>query len=376
MQQWIATAPFGLEGVVADELRALSYSNVRAQPGGAWFACQASDALRANLWLRCADRVLMVCGQFEARSFEQLFEGVRALPWHEWLPRDACFPVRGKCARSTLMSVSDCQAITKKAIVEQLKSRYALSWFPENGATYPIDVSLHGDQALITLDTSGEALHRRGYRTWNGEAPLRETLAAALVALSPWRPGQPLHDPMCGTGTLMIEAALAASRRAPGLTRAFAAEAWPWMPDSRPLRQEAEALFDPSRIEGIAGSDRDPEALELARRHLRQAGLEGRIPFTRCDAAELRREDGRGVFLTNPPYGQRLSDRSGSEEACRTLRALQTRHPGWALCAISAHPGFQRVYGRRADKVRRLYNGRLECEFMTYFPTPAGRSGR
>ncbi len=181
---------------------------------------------------------------------------------------------------------------------------------------------------------------------------------------------------MCGTGTLAIEAALIAARRAPGLARAFAAESWPWMPDSRPLRREAEARFDPSRIEGISGSDRDPEALELARRHLRQAGLEGRIPFARSEAADLRCEGGRGVFLTNPPYGQRLSDRAGSEEACRILRDLQARHPGWALCAISAHPGFQRVYGRRADKVRRLYNGRLECEFLTYFPASAGRPKR
>ncbi|MEG0768201.1 MAG: THUMP domain-containing protein, partial [Clostridia bacterium] len=181
MQEWIATAPFGLEGVVAAELRALGFAEVRAQNGGARFFADPGDAFRANLWLRCADRVLMICGSFEAKSFEALFEGVKALPWEQWIPKDAAFPVRGKCARSQLMSVSDCQAITKKAIVERLKGRYHIAWFPETQETYTVDVSLHGDEALLTLDSSGAALHRRGYRTGNGEAPLRDTLAASLV---------------------------------------------------------------------------------------------------------------------------------------------------------------------------------------------------
>lgn len=365
--EWIATAAFGLEGVVARELERLNIP-ARAENGGARFKATLEDAFRANLWLRCADRVLLVVGRFEARSFEELFEGVKALPWEDFISRNTRFPVSGKCARSQLMSVRDCQAITKKAIVERLKARYRADWFEESEETVAIDVSLHGDIAQLTLDASGVALNRRGYRTWNGEAPLRETLAAALVSLSPWRPGMRLHDPMCGTGTLMIEAAMRMANRAPGLTREFAMEAWRDMPlDSfRDIRREAEAAFDPARIEGISGSDIDPEAVELANRHLRQAGLAGRVSFTALDARECRIEGQRGAFLCNPPYGERLSDRKACEELYREMGMLLRRHPGFALSAITSHPGFERCFGRRADKKRRFYNGRLECEFMTF----------
>ncbi|MCL2545512.1 MAG: class I SAM-dependent RNA methyltransferase [Clostridia bacterium] len=368
--EWIATAAFGLEGVVARELRALGVPDVRAGNGGARFAAPPADAFRANLWLRCADRVLLHCGSFEAATFDQLFEGVRALPWADWIPRDGAFPVRGKCVRAQLMSVSDCQAITKKAIVEKLKARYKTAWFPETGEAYAVEVSVRGAQVAITMDASGVALNRRGYRTWNGEAPLRETLAAALVALSPWRPGRPLHDPTCGTGTLLVEAAMRAADRAPGLTRAFACERWGFVDRSAfaSIRAEAEARFRPGAVEGISGSDIDPGALSLAARHAEQAGLGKRIPFTRCDAAELRVAGERGVFLCNPPYGERLGDRAAAEELYRALARLLGRHPGWSLGALSAHPGFERCLGRRAGRKRRLYNGRLECEWMTFLP--------
>ena len=365
--EWIATAAFGLEGVVARELERLSIP-AKAENGGARFTATMEDALRANLWLRCADRVLLVVGRFEARSFEELFEGVKALPWEDFIGKNTRFPVSGKCARSQLMSVRDCQAITKKAIVERLKSKYHLTWLEETEETVAIDVALHGDIAQLTLDASGVALNRRGYRTWNGEAPLRETLAAALVSLSPWRPGMTLHDPMCGTGTLMIEAAMRMANRAPGLTREFAMESWRDMPlDAfRVIREEAQAAFDPSRIEGISGSDIDPEAVELANRHLKQAGLAGRVSFTVGDARECRIEAERGAFLCNPPYGERLSDRKECEELYREMGMLLRRHPGFTLSAITSHPGFERCFGRRADKKRRFYNGRLECEFMTF----------
>ena len=370
--EWIATAAFGLEGVVARELERLGIS-ARAENGGARFAATFEDAMRANLWLRCADRVLLVVGRFEARSFEELFEGVKALAWEDFIGENTRFPVSGKCARSQLMSVRDCQSITKKAIVERLKSKYHTGWFQEDGETVAIDVALHGDIAQLTLDASGVALNRRGYRTWNGEAPLRETLAAALVSLSPWRPGMRLHDPMCGTGTLMIEAAMRMANRAPGLTREFAMESWRGMPVEAfaAIRQEAEAAFDPSKIEGISGSDIDPQAVELANRHLRQAGLEGRVSFTVEDARECRIEAERGALLCNPPYGERLSDRKACEELYREMGLLLRRHPGFTLSAITSHPGFERCFGRRADKKRRFYNGRLECEFMTFgLPAP------
>ena len=374
--EWIATAAFGLEGVVARELERLNIP-AKAENGGARFSTTLEDAMRANLWLRCADRVLLVMGRFEARSFEELFEGVKALPWEEFIGKNTRFPVSGKCARSQLMSVRDCQAITKKAIVERLKSKYRVDWLEETGETVAIDVALHGDIAQLTLDASGVALNRRGYRTWNGEAPLRETLAAALVSLSPWRPGMALHDPMCGTGTLMIEAAMRMANRAPGLTREFAMESWQDMPlDAfKAIREQAQAVFDPERIEGISGSDIDPQAVELANRHLRQAGLAGRVSFTVRDARELSLEAERGAFLCNPPYGERLSDRKACEELYREMGLLLRRHPGFTLSAITSHPGFERCFGRRADKKRRFYNGRLECEFMT-FGLPAQKKRR
>jgi len=374
--EWIATAAFGLEGVVARELERLNIP-AKAENGGARFTATMEDAMRANLWLRCADRVLLVVGRFEARSFEELFEGVKALPWEDFIGKNTRFPVSGKCARSQLMSVRDCQAITKKAIVERLKSKYHVQWLEETDETVAIDVALHSDMAQLTLDASGVALNRRGYRTWNGEAPLRETLAAALVSLSPWRPGMTLHDPMCGTGTLMIEAAMRMANRAPGLTREFAMESWRDMPlDAfRVIREEAQAAFEPERIEGISGSDIDPEAIELANRHLRQAGLAGRVSFTVGDARECRIEADRGAFLCNPPYGERLSDRKECEELYREMGMLLRRHPGFTLSAITSHPGFERCFGRRADKKRRFYNGRLECEFMT-FGLPAQKKHR
>ena len=365
--EWIATAAFGLEGVVARELERLNIP-AKAENGGARFTATFEDAMRANLWLRCADRVLLVVGRFEARSFEELFEGVRALPWEDFIGRNTRFPVSGKCARSQLMSVRDCQAITKKAIVERLKSKYHVDWLEETDETVAIDVALHGDIAQLTLDASGVALNRRGYRTWNGEAPLRETLAAALVSLSPWRPGMRLHDPMCGTGTLMIEAAMRMANRAPGLTREFAIESWRDMPTQAfaQIREEANAAFEPERIEGISGSDIDPEAVELANRHLRQAGLAGRVSFTVGDAKTCQIDGARGAFLCNPPYGERLSDRKECESLYHEMGLLLRRHPGFTLSAITSHPGFERCFGRRADKKRRFYNGRLECEFMTF----------
>lgn len=366
--QLLATAAFGLEGVVADELRRLKMQSVRAEMGGAYFIGSITDAFRANLLLRCADRVLIVLCSGEVRTFEELFLLVKTIPWEEILPPDARINVSGKCARSQLMSVRDCQSITKKAIIERLRTRTHRDVFPETGAAYPIDVSLHNNLARITLDTSGEALNRRGYRTWNGEAPLRETLAAALVELSSWRPGMRLHDPCCGTGTLLIEAAFRQSHRAPGLKRFFACEQFPFFShdEAEALRMQAMQDFEPERIHGISGSDIDPAPLELASRHVRQAGLEGRIELN-CQSLEtLQLPDQEGVFLCNPPYGERLSDRKSCEKLYHAMGLLLRRHPGWSLCAISSDPMFERAFGRRADKKRRLYNGRLECEFLIY----------
>ena len=365
---WYATAAFGLEGIVSAELKRLGMRDVQAESGGARFTGSPADAFRACLWLRSADRVLLILAEREARTFEELFQLVKSIVWEELLPRDARFPVTGKCARSQLMSVRDCQAITKKAIVERLRHAWHVDWLPETGVTYPLDVSLHGDVARITLDACGEALNRRGYRTWNGEAPLRETLAASLLEISPWRPGLALHDPCCGTGTLLIEAAFKQARRAPGLFRPFAMEQFSIFSqeEADTLRAEAKAQYDPERIHDLSGSDIATEPLTLAKRHIVQAQLGGRITVTQQPLETLQLTGAPGVFIANPPYGERLSDRKTCEKLYADLHRLKDRHPGWSLCAISSHPGFERCYGRKADKVRRLYNGRLECNFYIY----------
>ncbi|MBR5344512.1 MAG: class I SAM-dependent RNA methyltransferase [Clostridia bacterium] len=364
----IATAAFGTEGLVAAELKRLGFRDARAESGGACFTADAAGIALANLRLRCADRVLILLAEEKCETFDALFRLVERIPWEKHLAMDGRYNVSGKCVRSKLMSVRDCQSITKKALIERMRKATGLSTFPETGAAFPIEVSLHSDIARISLDTSGTALNRRGYRTWNGEAPLRETLAAALVELSPWRPGMPLHDPCCGTGTLIIEAALRAAHIAPGIHRIFACESFPSFQkvDWKAIREQLQEDIDLTRIGAVSGSDIDPESLELARRHVKQAGLEGYISLLQTPLQELQREEPEGVFLCNPPYGERLGDRDSCRALYADLHKLQRRHPGWKLCAISSDPGFERAYGRHAARRRRLYNGRLECEFLIF----------
>ena len=276
--KWIASAAFGMEGMTGRDLKRLGMTGVKVMDiGGAIFEGDFADAFRANLWLRTCDRILLVMGQFEARSYEELFQGVKGIDWEKYLPEDAGFPIRAKCVRSQLMSPSDVQKIGKRAMVERLKSAYHTDWFSETGAVFQVDISIRNDLVTVALDASGEALSKRGYRTWNGEAPLRETLAAALVLQSGWHPWQPLYDPCCGTGTILIEAAFIALNRAPGLTRRFAMESWPCAPFEQleEIRREARLKFEEggNRALNVSGSDINPEAIELARRHVKQACL-------------------------------------------------------------------------------------------------------
>ena len=363
--EFIAAAAFGLEGLVKQELNNLGYK-ARAEQGGARFEGSLQDAFKASLHLSCADRVLILLGEQEVTSFEALFDFVLSLPFEHHLPRDAAFPVSGNCVRSQLMSVRDCQSITKKAIVERLKRKHKVKWFPETGSLYPVNISLHRDRARVTLDTSGDALNKRGYRTWVGEAPLRESLAAAMVRLSGWRPEQPFYDPCCGTGTLLIEAAFLAQNRAPGLNRAFAMEQWQLTDRTACARQreEARTLYMPDVALQIAGSDIDPEALALCRKHLQQAGLRDRISVQQMDLRDLHLEGGNICFVTNPPYGERIGDRKKAAQVAASLGKLLDRHPGARLCAITPDPAFEQQARQRATKRRRLYNGRLECEFL------------
>ncbi len=364
---FLATAAFGLEGVAANELKRMNIP-ARAENGGARFEGSLLDAYRANLCLRTADRVLLVLAEEKVRTFEDLFQLVSRIQWENFLTKDSSIHVSGKCVRSQLMSVRDCQAISKKAIVQRLMQKLRVNRLPETGVVYPIDVAIVNDTARITLDLSGDALNRRGYRTWNGEAPLRETLAAALVDLSPWRRGMRLYDPCCGTGTLLIETAIKAVDRPAGLRRAFACESYAFMPqqDMKALRAELSSSYQEDTAFEIGGSDINPEALDLCRRHIRQAGFDGRIQLSQQDLRTLQLNGEPGVFLLNPPYGERLSDQKSARELYREIGLLLKRHPGWKLAVITADPAFERSFGKRATKKRRLYNGRLECEFYIY----------
>ena len=364
---FLATAAFGLEGVAANELKRMDIP-ARAENGGARFEGTLLDAYRANLSLRTADRVLMVLAEEKVLTFEDLFQLVSRIPWEKYLSRDARINVSGKCVRSRLMSVRDCQAISKKAIVQRLMQKLRTDRLPETGTAYPIDVAVVNDTARITLDLSGDALNRRGYRTWNGEAPVRETLAAALVDLSPWRKGMRLYDPCCGTGTLLIETAIKAIGRPAGIRRSFACEKYDFMPqkEMKALRDKLTASYSEDVRFEIGGSDINPEALELCRRHIKQAGFENRISVKQQDLRALQLDGEPGVFLLNPPYGERISDQKGARELYREIGLLMKRHPGWKLAVITADPAFERSFGKRASKKRRLYNGRLECEFYIY----------
>ena len=364
-----ASAAFGLEGLVASELRSLPVKNVSAENGGVVFSAESSDLFRCNLCLRFCDRVYILAGQGICRTFEDLFQLVYAVPWELYSAGNEFFHLSAKCIRSQLMSPRDCQSISKKAILERLKKKKGLTNFPENGNELPVLISVRSDQVRILINTSGDALSRRGYRTWNGEAPLRETLAAALVKLSPWDCKTPLVDPCCGTGTILIEAAFLASGRAPGISRSFMMENFHFLRDVdfSSIRKSLSEKTNFGLVPGIYGTDINPDAIKLASRHIRQANVPDIIHLEISPFQKINRAENKGVFICNPPYGERLSDQKTCRLLIRDLRSLKDRHAGWSLCAISSDPAFEKVFGKHADQKRRLYNGRLECVFYIYY---------
>ena len=358
-----------MEGLVAGELRQLGAQSVAAENGFVRFTAEGRQLFCYNLQMHFCDRIFIILRSECCRSFEQLFDLVYSVDWTPFYSGNESIDVSCKCTRSTLMSTRDCQSITKKAIIEKLKKTTGRTVFPETGNPLPVHLSIRNDVAVLSLNTSGTALSRRGYRTWNGEAPLRETLAAALVELSGWKPGQPLHDPCCGTGTILVEAALIAAGRAPGIIRTFAMESFACFRDIdfQQIRSDKACKNDPSRICHISGSDIDAEALDLAQRHIRQAGIgPDLIQLEHRPLQELNLKSEGGVFICNPPYGERLGDQRSCRKIYHDLYLLQQRHPTWRLCAISSDPAFERSYGKKAAKKRRLYNGRLECVFYIY----------
>ena len=366
--QAYASAAFGMEGLVAAELRRLGMKDVKAGSGGVRFSADLRGLFLCNLRLRFCDRVFILMAEGRCLSFDELFRLVNGQPWEKFMSGTEAVNVSCRCARSRLMSQRDCQSISKKAVLERLKSSTGRTVFPENGPPFPIHISVHADTVMVLLNVSGPSLSRRGYRTWNGEAPLRETLASALVELSPWRPGMPLYDPCCGTGTILIEAAFREAHRAPGLSRPFALEEFSFADRKLfdAVRGEESSQADVSKIYSIGGSDSDPSAIELASRHVRQAGLDGHVSLSVLPLQELNLTEEKGVFICNPPYGERLGTLEQSRALCRDLRALSGRHPSWSFCAVSSDPAFERYFGRRADRKRRLYNGTIECVFYVF----------
>lgn len=369
----IATAPMGLEAIVAREIRDLGYDDVTVENGRVIFRAGIEAIPRANLWLRTADRVLVKMGEFEATTFEELFQGTKALPWTDWLPSDAEFPVTGKSVKSQLSSVPACQSIVKKAIVEKMKEKYKTTWFPENGDKYKIEVSLLKDRATLTLDTSGAGLHKRGYRELTAKAPLKETLAAALVLLTRWLPHRPLLDPVCGSGTIPIEAAMIGRNIAPGLKRTFDSQSWQRIPQKYwdHAREEAKDLMRRDQPLEIYASDIDPEVISLARYHIRKAGVSDGIKLEVKSLHKVSVASEYGVLIANPPYGERIGENKEVEKLYQQLGELFQKMDTWSFFVITSHPYFERLFGKRADKNRKLYNGRIETHYYQYFgPLP------
>lgn len=362
----IATCKMGLESVVAGELRRLGIEVERVEDARVVFTGDFHAVARANLWLRCAERVLLEVGAFEAHTFDELFEGTKALPWKDFLHKDSNIHVNGKSAKSTLFSVSDCQSIVKKAIVENLKSAYHTNVIPESGKEVIVEVGLLRDVATLALDCSGAGLSRRSYRTYNVAAPLSETLGAAMVLLSRHKPEQPLIDPMCGSGTMPIEAAMIARNMAPGANRSFAAENWAFMAPSywEDARQEARDSIRDVKLT-ILGSDIDAHCIDLCKKHAKKAGI--MVNWAIKPLKELESAEHGGVILCNPPYGERLMKKNEVESLYREMRRVFDALPDWNKNIITGFREFEKTYGKRADKRRKLSNGGIPCTLYQYF---------
>ena len=359
---------FGLEGLVGDEVRRLGLEDVQVENGRVLCRGTGADLPRLNLNLRCGERVLLRLAEFSARSFEALFQGAAAVPWEDFVPRDGQFPVKGHALDSQLHSVPDCQKIVKKAAAERLGRVYGLSRLPETGAKYQIQFAIMKDRCTLYLDTTGPGLHKRGYRAVGVEAPLRETLAAAMVILSRYRGKDPFRDPFCGSGTIAIEAALIAKNRAPGLERSFDAQKWRWLDGKYWLSAAGEAMdreFDGKY--DIWGGDIDPKAVRIARENAVKAGVEDIVRFDEADVKKFRCQGEYGQIVTNPPYGERLLEKEGAEALYRVFGEVYHRvPPKWRVLVITSHPEFERFFGRKAEKKRKLYNGMIKCDLYQF----------
>ncbi len=368
----ITTAAFGLESVVSFELKKLGFENLKVENGSVTFSGKVEDIVKTNLWLRCSDRILIKIAEFKALDFEELFQGTMAIPWEDIIPLNGKMHITGKSVKSKLFSVSDCQAIVKKAIVESMKRKYKQDWFDEDGPVYKIEISLHNDMALLTLDTSGSGLHKRGYRLHQGDAPLKETLAAAMISLSRWNPDRPFADPLCGSGTIAIEAAMIAKNIAPGLNRGFASEMWPQIPESlwNQYREEAQEQIVHRDVE-IYASDYDKKVFDFAQENARLAGVSDSILFEKKPLSEFRTKKKFGCIITNPPYGERMNSDSSIADLYREMGEVFNRLDSWSYFIITSFEDFEKQFGKKANKNRKLYNGKIKSYFYMYMgPLP------
>ena len=365
----VATCLFGLERLLGEEIDALGYKRIHTIDGRVIFEGDETAIARCNLWLRTAEHVFVLIGNFRATSFEELFEGTKALPWQDFIPKDGEFPVKGHSIKSGLFSIPNCQRIIKKAVATKLSSVYKTDWLIENGAKYQIEFFILKDEVSLMIDTSGVPLHKRGYRPQNMPAPLRETLAAAMVKISRPREEVLLHDPFCGSATIPIEAAMLMTNTAPGSFRTFAAESFSWLPRSiwKEAREEAKtAVRTDCNFEAYA-SDIDPEAVEVAKACVKKAGMEKYITVFVADALDISTGDRRGTIVCNPPYGERLGSIDDAEILYRKIGKHFSTLGSWQIYILTSHESLERLYGRRADKVRKLYNGMLPCYYYQFF---------
>jgi len=365
----IATATFGLEAVVKREIENLGYKISLSEDAKISFVGDERAVVRANLWLRSADRVLIKMAEFKALEFEDLFQQTKAIHWEEWIPPDGRFTVSGTSVKSKLHSVPACQSIVKKAVVERLKEFYGLDHFAETGADYPIKVTILKDRATITLDTSGAGLHKRGYRINDVAAPIKETLAAAMVQLSFWKEGRLLVDPCCGSGTIPIEAAMIGKNIAPGLNRKFVSEEWEAISPSL-WQEERRTAFEAIKQEAeirIHASDIDPKAILAAQENAAEAGVDDVIEFRTLDIAKLRTQEPGGIIITNPPYGERIGEKKEIDKIYKSLHVFFKENPTWSLFLVTTDKNFENsVMERPAERRRKLYNGRLEVCYYQF----------
>ena len=368
--QLVAPCHFGMEAVLKREIYDLGYDITKVEDGRVTFEGDLETICRSNIFLRTAERVMVQIGRFRATTFDELYENMKALPWEDWIPQDGKFWVKkASSVKSKLFSASDIQSICKKAMVDRLKMTYHTDWFKEDGASFPVRIFLLKDEVTVALDTTGDPLHKRGYRTWTSKAPISETLAAALIMLTPWRADRILVDPFCGSGTFLIEAAMMAANIAPGMNRSFTAEAWTHLIPKQmwyDVVEEAEEMVDTDISCDLQGYDIDPDMIRIARANAKQAGVDHLIHFQQRDVADLKHSKKYGFIITNPPYGERLEDKKDLPALYTTIGQVYRDLDAWSMYLITSYEEAERYIGRKADKNRKIYNGMMKTYFYQY----------